>query len=103
MVKRSQLDIPQPFNAFLFTDWSEQMRSCAFMIIEDDGGTRTEWSGKAKVFVEGKSYGVEISFPLSIRDDIVWRGELTKSWIDGFKDKPGRFGDVNLTFEVIEY
>lgn len=103
VVKRNQLGIPQPFNALLFTDWSEQMSSCAFMIIEDDGGTRTEWSGKAKVFVAGKSYGVEISFPLSLRDDIVWRGELTNSWIDRFNNEPGRFGDVNLTFEVLEY
>lgn len=103
VVKRNQVGIPQPFNAMLFTDWSSQMESCAFMISEDDGGTKTEWSGKAKVYVAGKSYGVEISFPLSVRDDIVWRGELTKNWIDRFNNEPGRFGDVSLTFEVIDY
>lgn len=103
VVRRSQVGIPQSFNAMLFTDWSSQMESCAFMISEDDGGTKTEWSGKAKVYVAGKSYGVEISFPLSVRDDIVWRGELTNSWINRFNNEPGRFGDVNMTFEVIDY
>lgn len=103
VVKRNQVGIPQSFNAMLFTDWSSQIESCAFMISEDDGGTKTEWSGKAKVYVAGKSYGVEISFPLSVRDDIVWRGELTNSWINRFNNEPGRFGDVSLTFEVIDY
>ena len=72
------------------------------MITEDDGGTRTEWSTKAKVFVEGKSYGFEISIPLSSRDDIVWRGSLDYDWFDKLDGSPASFGDVQLTFEVME-
>ena len=32
VVKRSQVGIPQPFNAILMTDWTDQVESCAFMI-----------------------------------------------------------------------
>ena len=103
VVRRNQIGKPQPFNAILFTDWSSQMQSCAFMITEDDGGTRTEWSGKAKVFVAGKSYGVEISFPMNTRDDIVWRGRLAWDWLEANSGQVGHFGDVDLTFAVEEY
>ena len=74
-----------------------------FMITEDDGGTQTEWSCKAKVFVAGKSYGVEVSFPMSVRDDIVWRGKLTRKSLDRFDNMVSPLGDVELTFEQIEY
>ena len=103
VVKRSQMGIPQNFNAILMSDWSEEAEWCAFQITEDDGGTKTEWSTKAKVFVEGKSYGFEISIPLNSRDDIVWRGRLDYKWFDRQSGVPGSFGDVELTFEVVEY
>lgn len=106
VVKRSQVGIPQNFNAVLMTGWHEgedkNENRCAFMITEDDGGTRTEWSTKAKVFVEGKSYGFEINIPLNSRDDIVWRGSLDYTWFDRLDGKPVSFGDVQLTFEVME-
>ena len=70
VVRRSQVGVPQNFNAFQIT--------------EDDGGARTEWSTKAKVFVEGKSYGFEINIPLNSRDDVVWRGRLDYKWFSGF-------------------
>jgi hypothetical protein len=85
------------------TDWSSQLESCAFMITEDDGGTRTDWSGKAKVYVAGKSYGVEVTIPMNIRDDIVWRGQLSTRWFEEGKGRTWPFGDVELTFEVMEY
>ena len=101
VVKRDQVGIPQNFNAILMSDWSENSDACAFMITEDDGGTRTEWTCKAKVFVAGKSYGLEISIPMNTRDDIVWRGRLAYSWFDRCNDESWPFGDVGLTFELV--
>lgn len=101
VVRRNQVGIPQNFNAILMSDWSDDMDACAFMITEDDGGTRTEWSAKAKVFIEGKSYGVEVNFPMNVRDDIVWRGNLSCSWIERCNGEPWPFGDVDLTFETV--
>ncbi len=106
VVKRSQVGVPQNFNAVLMTGWHEgedkDDNKCALMITEDDGGTRTEWSTKAKVFVEGKSYGFEISIPLNSRDDVVWRGNVDYEWFDKLNGKSSSFGDVDLTFEVME-
>ena len=102
VVKRSQVGVPQNFNAILMSDWSEKADACAFMITEDDGGTRTEWTSKAKVFVDGKSYGVEITIPLNVRDDVVWRGKLAYDWFDRCDGESWPFGDVDLTFEIVE-
>ena len=102
VVKRNQVGIPQNFNAILMSDWSENADTCAFMITEDDGGTRTEWSSKAKVFVAGKSYGVEISIPMNERDDVVWRGKLAGTWLERCNGESWPFGDVDLTFEVVQ-
>ena len=103
VVKRSQVGESQPFNAMVMSDWSGQMTHCAFMITEDDGGSKTDWSAKAKVYVAGKSYGVEISFPLNTRDDVVWRGQIASRWLEENSDVKGHFGDVDLTFEIVEY
>lgn len=103
VVKRSQLGIPQPFNAMLVSDWSDQMTHCAFMITEDDGGTRTEWKCTALVRIASKSYGVEINLPFNKRDDIVWRGQLASKWLDSNSDITSHFGDVDITFEVQVY
>ena len=102
VVRRSQMGEPQNFNAILMTDWSDRTDACAFMITEDDGGTRTEWVTKAKVFIEGKSYGVEITLPLNVRDDIVWRGKLDYGWFEKCNLETWPFGDVDLTFEIVE-
>ena len=103
VVKRSRKGKPQPFNAVLVTEWPEQMTHCAFMITEDDGGTRTEWKCTALVRIASKSYGLEISLPFNSRDDVVWRGQLSSRWIETNSNIVGHFGDVDLTFEVIEY
>lgn len=102
VVKRKDVGVPQNFNAILMSDWSQQSDACAFMITEDDGGTQTEWTSKAKVFVAGKSYGVEITIPLNIRDDIVWRGKVAYDWFEKCNGQSWPFGDVDLTFEIIE-
>ena len=103
VVKRSQKGQPLPFNAVLVTDWSEQMTHCAFMITEDDGGTRTTWDCTALVRVASKSYGVEMKIPFNTKDDMVWRGQLASSWFEKNNNQTAHFGDVDLTFEVVEY
>ena len=84
------------------TNWTDQMVNSAFMITEDDGGTRTEWECTALVRVESKRYGVEMKLPLNSRDDIVWRGKLAYDWFDECNGESWPFGDVDLTFEIVE-
>lgn len=102
VVKRKHVGIPQPVNVLMMSDWSSQMTSCAFMITEDDGGTQTEWICKAKVYVASKSYGIEINLPVKTRDDIVWRGELASRWLEDNESRSWAFGDVDLTFDLVE-
>lgn len=103
VVKRNQLGKPQKSDILLVSDWNEQMSHCAFMITEDDGGTRTEWKCTALVRIKSMSYGVELSLPFNTRDDIVWRGQLAHRWLEANSSMSGRFGDVDLTFELVEY
>jgi len=103
VVKRNQVGKPQMFNAMLVPDWNPQMTHSAFMVTEDDGGTRTDWKCTALVRIASKSYGVEINLPFNSRDDVVWRGHLTSRWIEANNNRVGHFGDVDLTFEVVEY
>ena len=103
VVKRNQLGKPQKSDILLVSDWNEQMSHCAFMITEDDGGTRTEWKCTALVRIKSMSYGVELSLPFNTRDDIVWRGQLAHRWLEANSSMSGRFGNVDLTFELVEY
>ena len=103
VVRRNQVGKPQPFNAILISEWTDQLENCAFMITEDDGGTIEEWNCTALVRVASKSYGVEIKIPFHSRDDVVWRGQLSGRWLEANSNIVGHFGDVDLTFEVIEY
>ncbi len=103
VVKRNQAGIPQPFNAVLVSDWISEMESCAMMIIEDDGGTLKEWSCEAVVKVESKSYGIVLKIPLYSYDDIAWRGSLSSRWFEANSNTVGHFGDIDLTFELVEY
>lgn len=103
VVRRSEVGKPQPFNAVLVSDWTDQMVNCAFMITEDDGGTRTDWNCTALVRIASKSYGFEVKLPFNSRDDIVWRGQLAGRWLEETSNVSGHFGDIDLTFEVVEY
>lgn len=103
VVKRDQVGHTIPFNAILVSEWTDQVDQCAFMITEDDGGTITQWICSALVRVESRSYGIEISIPCNSRDDIVWRGQLSRKWLEANSNMTGHFGDVDLVFEVIEY
>ena len=103
VVKRNQLGRTQAFNTLLISDWNPQMSHCAFMITEDDGGTRTEWKCTALVRIKSMSYGVEIELPLNGRDDIVWRGQLAQRWLESNTGMSSHFGDVSMTFDFMEY
>lgn len=102
VVKRSQMGDPVPFNAMVFSEWTDSVESFAFMIIEDDGGTIKDWNCTALVRVESRSYGVELKIPYRSSDDIVWRGTLGRKWFEAYSDIKGHFGDVDLTFELVE-
>ena len=100
-VKRSQLGQKLPFNALLVSEWTEQLENMALMITEDDGGTRTSWNCSAMVKIKSKSYGFDISLPFNSRDDIVWRGQVSRKYFEAYNDVEGHFGDVYLTFEIL--
>jgi len=103
VIRRRDVGKPQPFNAVLLSDWTEQLTHCAFMITEDDGGTRTSWTCSGVVKINSKSYGFEVTIPLNIRDDIVWRGQLARRYIEENNGLTAHYGDVDLVFEIIEY
>ena len=99
VLKRNQVGQRTPFNVILVSQWTEQTESIAFMVVEDDGGTRTEWKCSAVVKYNSKSYGFEVSLPFNTRDDIVWRGQLTGKYLEKYDGRTSRFGDVELTFQ----
>ncbi|MBP5625495.1 MAG: hypothetical protein J6W98_01095 [Bacteroidales bacterium] len=103
VVKRSQVGRKIPFNALLLTNFTDQMEKIAFMVIEDDGGTTTSWKCSAVVKYNSKQYGFELEIPYKDKDDVVWRGQLTRNFFQEIFDKgggtlTGRFGDVEITF-----
>lgn len=100
VVKRRQLGKTIPLDALLLTSLTPQMENVAFLIIEDDGGKTTSWKCSAVVKYNSKSYGFEISIPYKDRDDIVWRGQLSRSFFEGKDEVSGRFGDVVVTFAL---
>ena len=103
VVRRSQLGKKVPFNAILLTNFTDQMEKIAFMVIEDDGGTVTSWKCSAVVKYNSKQYGFELEIPYKDKDDVVWRGQLTRNYFKEVFDQgggnlTGRFGDVEITF-----
>lgn len=101
VVKRSQVGIAQPLNVVMVSEWTPSLESCAFMLVEDDGGTQTKWKSSAVVKYNSKSYGFEIELPLNVRDDIVWRGQLSRKYFEKYSGKYTSFGDVGIVFELI--
>lgn len=105
VVKRNQVGKKIPFNAILLTNFTEQMEKIAFMVIEDDGGTTTSWKCSAVVKYNSKQYGFELEIPYKDKDDIVWRGQLTRNYFQDVLEKgggtlTGRLGDVEVTFSL---
>ena len=101
VVRRGQVGEFVPFNAVLVSGWSHMFESCALMIIEDDGGTQTSWKCSATVKYESKAYGFDIDLPLRSRDDIVWRGNLTRTFVEKNSGHTVSLGDVQLVLELI--
>jgi len=101
VVKRKQLGEAIPFNALLISDWTEQLDNLAFMVLEDDGGTQEKWDFELTVKIQSKSYGVDVSIPMNIKDDIVWRGGLSRAYVEKYSGIKSRFGDIDLTLELI--
>ena len=101
VVRRGQVGEFVPFNAVLVSGWSQMLESCALMIIEDDGGTQTSWKCSATVKYESKAYGFDIDLPLRSRDDIVWRGNLTRTFVEKNSGHTVSLGDVQLVLELI--
>lgn len=100
VVKRSEMGKKKRFNAILVTDFSDQLDKLAFLISEDDGGTRTTWKCSASVKIKSKTYGFDIDIPIHSSDDIVWRGQLGSTYFTKGKTIEGRFGDVKITFAL---
>ena len=105
VVRRKQLRKKIPFNAILLTDFTDQMEKIAFLVTEDDGGTTTSWKSSAVVKYNSRSYGFEVELPYKDKDDIVWRGQLTRNFFQELFDRgggtlTGRFGDVEITFSL---
>lgn len=101
VVRRKQVNQLLTLNTVLVSEWTGQLSSCALMLVEDDGGTRTTWKSSAIVKYNSKSYGIEVELPLNARDDIVWRGSLTRSFVEKYSGKTASFGDVEMVLELI--
>ena len=101
VVRRKQVGEVLDFNAVLVSEWTGLLDNCAFMMVEDDGGTMTTWKCAAMVKYNSRSYGFEIEIPLRARDDIIWRGALTRTYIERNNGVTGHFGDVELVLELI--
>ena len=101
VVRRNQVGLELPVQAILVSEWTQQLSSAAYMMLEDDGGSQTTWKCAAVVKYNSKSYGFELEIPLNSRDDIVWRGALTHAFIEKNSGQPIRFGDVELVLELI--
>ncbi len=102
VVRRNEIGIPKPLNTVLISDMSPQLVNSAFMMIEDDGGKRMKWDCEAVVKIRSKSYGFVVSIPYNSRDDIVWRGSLSTKYFWNRSNAAENFGDVRLTFEIME-
>ena len=100
VVKRSEIGKKKSFRAILVTDFSDQLDKLAFLIVEDDGGTRTNWKCSASVKIKSKTYGFDIDIPYHSSDDVVWRGQLGATYFTKGKSIEGRFGDVKITFAL---
>jgi len=101
VVKRSEVGIAQELNAVLVGEWTKDLDRCAFMLLEDDGGPQTKWKCSAVVKWNSKSYGYEVEIPLNVRDDIIWRGQLTRNYFEKSSGKLTSFGDIGVVFEFI--
>lgn len=100
VVPRSMKGKDMSFDAVLLSGFSNQLDKLAFLVTEDDGGTRTSWKCSATVKIKSRSYGFDLDIPYNDKDDIVWRGSLAASFFQSEDEVVGRFGDVEITFAL---
>ena len=101
VVRRNQIGKKLPISTVLLSCYTEQMEDIAFMIIEDDGGTTTNWKCSATVKYNSKSYGFDLEIPYKDKDDIVWRGPLSRKMLQPVLEQgtmTRKFVDVEITF-----
>ena len=101
VVRRSQVNREIPLDAVMVSEFFDALSAVAFMITEDDGGTITTWKANAVVKYNSRSYGIELEIPLNSRDDIVWRGSLTRNYIERYNGKACSYGDVEVVMALI--
>lgn len=100
VVKRKYKDVDLDINSLILTNFTSQLSQLAFLVTEDDGGTRTSWKCSAVVKIESKSYGIEMDIPYNDKDDVVWRGQLSADFFREEDEVTARFGDVEITFAL---
>lgn len=100
IVKRKHVGKVMPYEAIMVADFTGQMDKLAFLLVEDDGGSRTGWKCEATVKIQSKAYGFAVDIPYNEKDDIIWRGQLPVSFFQEEDIVKGRFGDVVLSFEL---
>lgn len=100
VVKRKDINKRKDYDAILLTNFTNQLDQLAFLVTEDDGGTMTSWKCSAVVKIKSKSYGFEVDLPFREKDDIVWRGQLSASYFQSQDVVTGRFGDVEISFQL---
>jgi len=98
VVKRSELNEKKTYNLVLVSDYSEVLDKIAFLINEEDYGDYTSWKGSVELKLKSKVYGMSVDIPIRNGDDIVWRGQLSASYLSSKSGISGRFGDVAITF-----
>ena len=100
VVKRKQLNEAIPVGTVLVSGITDQVERLAFMVTEDDGGSKTSWDCSAVVKVKSKSYGFDIELPFNSRDDIVWRGSLAMDFFEDKEEVSGNFSGVKIGFQI---
>lgn len=101
VVRRGQKEEKVILNTVLVSEWTQQLSNCGFMITEDDGGTQTSWKCSAVVKYKSQSYGFEVDLPFRTRDDIIWRGSVSRGFVERNSGKPVNLGDVEVVMELI--
>lgn len=101
VVRRGQKGEEIILNTVLVSEWTSQLSSCGLMIVEDDGGTQTSWKCSAVVKYKSQSYGFEVDLPFRTRDDIIWRGSVSRGFVERNSGKPVNLGDVEVVMELI--
>ena len=101
VVRRGQMGQEVVLNTVLVSEWTSQLSSCGLMVVEDDGGTQTSWKCSAVVKYKSQSYGFEVDLPFRTRDDIIWRGSVTRNFVERNSGHPVNLGDVEVVMELI--